>query len=267
MAYRILVLCLLAAQWLGGQDYQRLYYGEGPVIEGVPFSMLTSPGSLDDFVGRYNGQHNAYGKELSPDLVLFQQIQGNPSWWSQYRSKVISTLLSPQLEVVDTARLEQFLERAGKGPQLDLQANNWWVRIPVQAQLKGQSIVLQLDLRLVFDQQQRSRWVLHDAQLSGAAAEGIPEAPLREKFDRSRYLPPSAHDNGFISLKKLLDQAQWDISYYIERPTQGLQQLQYILQHGKLDTQFTDFYTHFRPASTYSFILDKNWKIMDFSLF
>lgn len=262
---RLTFLCCLLAVGYGlpapAQHYYDAYFGQKPGDE-LPYWLLNRPQSLDDFIGRFNGQHNAYGQPLDDKREPYQSIAAHKAYFTEFRRRIIGSLMASHLHETDSTAVAAFARAAAQSPPLHFLGTPWKVVVPLQGLWMGKPLQLQLHLRPVADQQQRVRWAITDAVFD-AGPPALPALPVPVTASTRHFLPPSAHDNGFIALQRLLKKER-DLSPHILQSTRGLEVLQYLLQHTGFAPTFKTFTAHFAPADGPAFQLNPQWQITGF---
>lgn len=264
MARPIGVVLIIIFFWntvVYSQPYYDLYYGNRPK-EMVPNSLLLQVHSLDEFIERYNGAFNAYGQPIDTTSLEFKEVRQNKDYWSKYKSLIIESLVRSPLRKQDSIRVRRFAEKAGAGEKLDFIDSSWWIEVPVTGWIEGLPTELLLQMKILVDDRRRIKWIIDDVVVPEELS-NLPALPVIPNVSKHKYIPPSAHDNGFIALSRVLSKER-DISPYIECSTHGLSALQYILKYYNFEAKFRDFYVHFQTDSGLTFLLDHNWTIIDF---
>jgi hypothetical protein len=244
------------------QDYEAAYFG-GSTVGSMPSRLRHRPQSLDDFIGRYNGRHDAGGQVLDPDRPPYRDIAVRAEYRREFRRLIIGALVAPARMARDSAAAERFAAAAAAGPALDFLTTRWWVEVPLEGYWQGLPLRIDLHLRVVADEQGRVRWVMDRAVFEGSPP-AVTAGPLEPVFRADRYLPPSAHDNGFIALQRVLE-VERDLRPYLDTGTgPGLATLQYLLQETAFQPVFHTFTACFRPESGPAFQLNPQWQIIGF---
>lgn len=262
MKQLLVVLCLacLPGYTVFGQDYYKVYFGNRPT-ENIPEVLLTRPQSLDDFIGRFNGMHNAYGKPLAQSDPAYRVIFRNPRFMVEFRRQIIGSLVAPALLSRDSQAVETFAAAAAQSKPLDFLTSSWWVEMPLRGKWKGKNIELILVLKAVADDRDRVRWVLTDAVFEKGKPTGLQGKELPVVSRPDKYIPPSAHDNGFIAVRRIL-QEERNLSHYTDKPGSGLGLLQELLQDDAFIPDFEDFIVQFRPNGGPAFQMNSQWQII-----
>lgn len=256
-----LVVTLLGSMGLYAQPYYDLYFGNRPQ-EMMPTSLLLQVHSLDDFIERYNGAFDAYGQPVDTGSAVYKEVRQNEAFWAKYRSLIIESLVDRSLYEQDSSRVQRFAQKAGAGGALDFVDSSWWIEVPLRGTIEGLQSELILQMKILVDDRRRIKWVIDDVVFP-ESLKHLPALPVTPNISKHQYIPPSAHDNGFIALSRVLSQER-DITPYIECSTEGLSNLQYILKYYHFEAEFQEFFVHFQPDAGPSFMLDQNWKIIDF---
>ncbi len=244
------------------QDYEAAYFGMRPTVGDVPARLRQRPQSLDDFIGRFNGLHDADGQPLRPSRSPFREIAARPEYHRAFRRRIIGSLVAPEFFARDSAAVDRFAAAAAAAPALDFLSTPWWVEIPVEGYWQGLPLRLTLHLRVAADAAGRVRWTIDRAVFEGVPP-AVPAPPVAPSVQADRYLPPSAHDNGFIALQGvLLDER--DLRPYLAGPEPGLSLLQHLLGDPAFRPVFHSFTACFRPDSGPAFKLDPQWQIIGF---
>lgn len=244
------------------QDYEALYYSGGPVIEELPFQLLTEVKSATDFAGRYNGYHNAMGYPLDTTSDKFIAIRSRKIWWTQYRYKIIGSLLAERCWARDSLTAISFVHQAAKGPRLDLNTTDWSAEIPISLTHKGRKLKGNLILRPYFNDREGSRWLIHDIIWKSALIQKDPQSELCPEIDRDVFITPSAHDNGFVELKSLINE-KGAVKYHVIEVTDGLELLSDLVDKGWEVSFHGPLVFIFNIDETIRFKTNDAWRIIE----
>lgn len=257
----VVIVTVLGLRGLVAQPYYDLYFGNRPQ-EIMPTSLFLQPHSLDEFIERYNGSFDAYGQPVDKKSPIFREVRQNQAYWSTYRSLIIESLVHQSLHEKDSSGVQRFAQKAGAGGALDFVDSSWWIEVPVKGRIEGLTTALILQMKILVDERRRIKWIIDDVVVPEVLRD-LPALPVVPNVSKHKYIPPSAHDNGFIALSRILSKER-DITPYIECSTAGLSTLQYVLKYYNFDAEFREFFVHFQPDEGPPFLLDQNWNIIDF---
>jgi len=241
------------------QPFYEAFYGNRP-DDNMPLFLMTQPHSLDDFLGRFNGQHNAYGKILDKRDPAVRAVFSSPASIKAFRRLVIGSLLHPSLLKRDSMAADAFAAAASESEQLDFLSSDWWVEIPLHGSHKGKQVEVVLRLKPEADERQRIRWSITGAAFLKGKPEGKVPAVLPERCDEL-FIPPSAHDNGFIALRRILREER-NLAPYLQSGGAELAALQYLLQDSSFIVDFKDFMIFFKPRKGPAFQMNDQWLII-----
>jgi len=101
------ILILLGFSFSVGQaqNYSDVYHGPQRAQTDLPFHLKTQVKSIDDFIARFNGYHNAYGDSIDIKGADFIELKRNKKYWRKWREKIIGSLLNKNLLEKDKSQV------------------------------------------------------------------------------------------------------------------------------------------------------------------
>lgn len=241
------------------QKYEQLFYGNKKHLD-IPIHLASQVHSLDDFIGRFNGYHNNLGEAVDRNSSLFKQIYNNKEFWNEYRRKIIGSLITKELFYTDSIAVQKFARMASLGDDLDFYRNIDHVIVPVTGKWNNKIISAVIQMKLSVDKQKKSCWQ-------------IDKVHFNQKIDISKYnmivreicndifIPPSAQDNGFISLNKVL-KGETSLHHHITKATKEISQLNHMIAEDNYHPTFENYSFSFNIDSGYSFIINEEYRII-----
>lgn len=242
------------------QNYEQLYYGHKLDLD-LPSQLASRVHSLDDFIGRYNGYHNNYGVAVNRNSSLFKQIYNNKSIWKEYRRKVIGSLIAKELFYKDSLTVNTFARSVSLSKDLDFYRNIDHVLVPIKGKWDKKVLSGVIQLKLSVDNEKKTCWQIDKVHFDQKIDIPVFKMITRE-ICNDIFIPPSAQDNGFISLKKVL-RDETPLNHHITNSSKELSQLHKMIAEYGFRPTFENYYFIFNIDNSYTFKVNKDYKIVE----
>ena len=253
-----ILFCVGLTSFLSAQNLEGLYFPDTDFGE-LPYNLATEVHSFDEFIGRYNGQLDAFGQKLNENHEAYKIIRSDSKAFEEFRFKVIGSLLSQELMKQHEASAVGFAKRASSGPKLDFKDSNWQATIPFKGIWKSSSITGNIILKSHFLDEERSKWVIIKVIF-----EDVPEfkevGKVNPDICDEVYLPPTAHENGFIALNRIL-KGKEAIENHILKTDKELNRFAYLLNKG-FRPSFSEYFFNIDLSEKVKFILNSRFEII-----
>jgi len=250
----IIILFLIGQ--ISSQDLNKLYFPKNEISTQLPIELLTEVKSFDDFIGRYNGKLNAYGEKIDFNNIQLKSSR-NPALISKLRYSIIGSFLSSNLLDKYNDAIEEFVRNASNGKLLDFKETDWNVIIPITGQFENKDISANLIMNIQYTEGNKCKWIISNVQFD--VTPKIKKLKFYSDICDEVYIPPSAHDNGFIAVKNIFKDANL-LHYHIIKVNSNLELLNALLINGYKPT-FTSYFYHIRVNNDVNFILNNSFKI------
>lgn len=254
-----LIYLFLLSFILVAQDFESLFY-QGLMDLELPADLANQVHSLDDFMGRFNGLHTAFGKPIDQSITSFKNVKEDLALWTEFRGKIISSLMVENL-LEDTLNTNKFIRIASTSKNLDYYNSNWHVRVPYTGTLNEFLYTGLLFLR-VTTIQDKSRWIIDSVTINKVIGLDNVEKVIPE-YCSDVFIPPSAHDNGFIALSKVL-KTKYSLHNHITRSEAYFDRLAHLMNHGEVTIDTSTLRFCFRIASGASFSTNPHFEIIHY---
>ena len=255
----ILLMMTMSGNLLWSQDFASLYYPEEDFGE-LPFNLVREIHSFDDFIGRFNGELNGYGKALDASNPLFKQLKSDPKLLQKFRLKIIGSLMSEKFLSKNEAKAIHFAELASNLDRIDFLTSNWHVVVPIHGKWKGKSLSALMKVKIQALSDNTCRWIISDIQFE-RNVESVRSHHVPVDICQEIYIPPSAHDNGFIALNRVL-RGEESLSNHILNTNPNLSKLAQLLDSG-YKPYFNTYFYKIAINENLGFTLDENYWIID----
>jgi len=213
----LLVSCFLSFSSLNAQEYFGLFYESKGQESELPFKLQTQVQNLEDFISRFNGYNNAYGKPIDPKDSRFKTIRENRDYWKTWRTKVIGSLFDTRLMKRDSLQNWKYLKAFSSVDQLSMNPSMMSAYLPVILKVDEKQFNAELELKYIELDGHRFEWIIHDVVFDDCQnfpSDGLMNQEL--KTNPNIYLPPNAHGNGFLLLQRELIKKRSIGSYFLK---------------------------------------------------
>lgn len=264
MLIRFLILSLFCLNGLNAQEYQELFYQSSKGSSALPFHLKTQVQSLEDFIARFNGYHNAYGDSIDTNSPKFRTIHSNSKYWKTWRTKIIGSLLSQELMKRDSINGWPALQKLVSINEIDLNTSSMVACLPVNIHQNGKTTIMIIELIYIELDGNRYEWMINrvfDPNVS-TTRKGQKPSLSDLQGNSEKYLPPNAHGNGFIKLQRTL-QKEKGMNSLVCHNIEGLDAFNKLLAKAT-SISFDPVYFVFFGENSHSFKVDDNFYISSF---
>lgn len=257
---------LLYSAELIPQSEMDLYYSNGPLLQ-MPSYLVTEVQSFDDFINRFNGKNNAYGYLIDTTSLDYRSIRKNSSKWSRYRAKVIGSLFSSSfIQTNKDLAIEFINDVVKKGYYIDFYEDGIYAQIDFETKSRRSSSEGTMTLAMDCNKDRRCRWYIDDIEyfcydVGASNFKNIQK--LKPLVDSNIYIPPTAHNSGFVSFKSIFINRDEELSYHIRRGKTEFDLFNYLVGINRSSVNlstFPRFYIFI--GDKWKVLLNRNWKII-----
>lgn len=235
------------------QSFHDIYVPNKAIVSDIPFELLTEVKSFDEFIGRYNGELNAFGENID-----YENINISADARTELRSKIIGSLSTPELQNNKVERLISFSKEAAKGPNLDFSTTKFQAVIPIEGDFKNDKIKAELILAIESLSDNRYRWYIKDVNFNEEKVR-LNRSKIVPDLCTDVFIPPNAHDIGFIALKRIFSGEEL-LQNHIKFSNINLEKLNYLLnKHWK--PNFFNYYFLVQLTEKIKFEISPEYKI------
>jgi hypothetical protein len=162
---------------------------------------------IDEFFERFNNDTGSFIRKVYKTKHIKFNID---------RPKLIKSLFNYETKTWDQALIDDFVKDAthAQNPgKLNFLEDGWFAEANCKFQYNGAVIDIPLILRIITDDNRRSKWMIAAVKTTAIKA-GATDAPVEENGHTLKFINPASHANNFIELDKALDDKENLADYF-----------------------------------------------------
>lgn len=266
MAYLyVLMFCCFFSLLSKGQNYYDVFYESREMQTDLPFNLKTEVKSIDDFIARFNGYHNAYGDSINLQNLDFQKIRNNKGYWKTWRQKTIGSLLSNHLLKIDSIQNWKFTRTLASVPKISKMDSHMMAFLPVKVYTSRDTVRAEIELHYIALSHDRFEWIITDVHFPNNTSDDFTFQPYFLPLSPPKdYLPPNADGNGFLLLQRKIKDTR-SILDFVSIKNVAFNEFESALQQA-ISVTFSPVYFKFDIPGIATFQVDVDFSIRQVAL-
>jgi hypothetical protein len=164
---------------------------------------------IDEFFERFNDDPNSFIRDVYKDYKVAFKLD---------RNKLIRSLFNYESKNWNQVQIDAFIERALKVEMpsgKDWYGENWFAEANCRFQYNTLEIDIPVILKIITDEQKRSKWVIAGVKASALKEPEYADVPIKVRTRKLKFINPASHGTKFIELERSFNDKE-NLSDYFE---------------------------------------------------